>query len=310
MDFIQGPVQPVQTNWSSINLFIKRLDLIDSWASGNKYYKLKYNIKFALEQGITTIVSKGGIFSNHLDALAKACHYFGLKCVCIVRSYTEDLLSPTVKTLQSYRAEIVYMNPPSFDAFDLDEANEKYPGALFIPEGGSNYMGIKGAGEIIDELQDYNPTHVIIAGGSMSSAAGIIQAAWPEVKIIIVPAWKGCTSDYMQDFLDKNSIEIKSNWELWPDYHFGGFGKTNNELFEFMFEFTQQYKIPLDPVYTGKLMFAIRDKTRSGYFNPTDKVIAIHTGGLQGIAGYVYRKPEVWGKYAEMLAVQGLAYTN
>ena len=300
MDFVRGPVQLLNTNWGNDNLFIKRLDLIESWASGNKYYKLKYNIQFALDHEITKVVSKGGIFSNHLEALARACHHFGLKCICIVRSYTEDNLSPTVKTLRSFGAEIVFINPGEFDAFDEIKSREKFGEAFFIPEGGSNNFGIKGAGEIVEELRDQNPSHVIIAGGSMSSASGIIQSAWPEVNIIVVPAWKGCTSDYMQDFLDKNSIVSKCDWELWPDYHFGGFGKTNMELFEFMYDFTRKNKIPLDPVYTGKLMFAIKDKMRSGYFKPADKIIAIHTGGLQGLAGYVYRKPDVWGRYAEL----------
>lgn len=300
MDLVPGPVQLVNTDWGSEKLFIKRLDLIESWASGNKYYKLKYNIQHALDHGIKTIVSKGGIFSNHLEALAQACHHFGLKCICIVRSYTEDHQSPTIKTLHLYGADVVFIDPPEFDAFDEIKSKEKFGEAYFIPEGGSNYLGIKGAGEIVEELRDQNPSHVIIAGGSLSSAAGMIQSAWPDVKIIVVPAWKGCTSDYMQDFLDKNSIVSKANWELWPDYHFGGFGKFNNELFEFMYDFTSTTKIPLDPVYTGKLMYAILDNMRSGYFKIDDKVIAIHTGGLQGIAGYVYRKPEVWEKYEKM----------
>ena len=304
MDFIQGPLQQIRTDWGNGNLFIKRLDLIDSWASGNKYYKLKYNIQHALDHGITTIISKGGIFSNHLEALAKACHFFELKCICLVRSYTEDWFSPTVKTLQTFGAQIVFMQPDEFDAFDDQKSIEAYGDAFYIPEGGSNTHGIKGASEILPELHDHSPTHVIIAGGSMSSAAGIIKAAWPDLNIIILPAWKGCSPNYMVDILDKNEIDVRCKWELWPDYHFGGFGKTNHELFEFMYDFTEEFKIPLDPVYTGKMMFAIKDKMQSGFFHAEDRVIAIHTGGLQGVEGYVYRKPEVWEKYADLLRMQ------
>lgn len=302
MDFIQGPVQKVNVDWGPIDLSIKRLDLLQSWATGNKYYKLKYNIDFALRNSIDTIVSKGGMFSNHLEALARACHYFNLKCICIIRSHGEDINNPTLITLRKFNAEVVFSNPSEYNLFDKRRAAELYTDALFVPEGGSNREGIKGCEEIIHEIKSLNPTHLIIAGGTMTTAAGIIQNSNTGTHIIIVPAWKGCTEAYMNDILLQHAITPMCTWSLWTEYHFGGFGKYNRDLFNFMFDFTSKTNIPLDPVYTGKMLFAVFDKINSGFLKTTDRILAIHTGGLQGINGYQYRDPDMWKRYVDLVS--------
>lgn len=274
-----------------------RLDLLQSWASGNKYYKLKYAIEFALANDVKVIVSKGGMFSNHLAALAEACHVFNLRLIAVIRSYAPDENNPSIRKLREKGSEIVYLNPEAYTVFDEQEAGQLFPASLFIPEGGLSDLGIHGTSEILNECLDHHPTHIILSGGSMGTACGIISSAPADVKVIIIPAWKGCTDSYFLDILRQYQINPVCTWELWPDYHFGGFGRFNQELIDFMFSFSADTGIPLDPVYTGKMMSAIDDRWKSGYFKQTDSILAIHTGGLQGLDGYRYRFPAVWGKY-------------
>ena len=134
----------------------------------------------------------------------------------------------------------------------------------------------------------------------MCTAAGIMSVAPSHSHIHIVPAWKGCSRNYVDELLQQSNIQVKCQWDVWADYHFGGFGKYNMDLVDQMYAFTADTQIPLDPVYTGKLMYAIKDKMQSGYFSRADKVIAIHTGGLQGLEGFYYRDPATWDLYYQM----------
>ena len=295
--FLPGPIQSL-TSWQSRSqISMYRLDLLHSWSSGNKYYKLKYALEHALSKGVSTIVSKGGMFSNHLAALAEACEAFGMQLVAVIRSFAADENNPSIQKLRERGSEIVYLTPEVYNSFETAQAEQLYPGAMFIPEGGLSDTGIRGSAEILVNAVVTNLTHIIVAGGSMATACGIVSSAPAGVKVIIVPAWKGCTDLYFQEILSQYQITPTCSWELWPDYHFGGFGKFNQELIDFMIAFTTETNIPLDPVYTGKMMYAIDDRYKSGYFKDTDSVLAIHTGGHQGLDGYRYRFPEVWGKY-------------
>jgi 1-aminocyclopropane-1-carboxylate deaminase len=272
-----------------------------SWASGNKYFKLKYPVQQALAAGKKIIVSKGGMFSNHLAALAEACWTFNIQLIAVIRSHQPDEDNPSIRYLRTKGAEIVYVDPKDYQDFTGTTAAEKYPGALFIPEGGLSQNGIKGTGEITSLITQKKPTHVIVSGGTMGTASGILSTAPSSMNVIIVPAWKGCTPEYVENILDQFSINPKCAWRIWPDYHFGGFGRFQEELIDFMSTFTRKYNIPLDPVYTGKMMYAIADQIKAGYFNEDDSMLSIHTGGLQGLKGYAYRFPDRWEDYAQQV---------
>jgi 1-aminocyclopropane-1-carboxylate deaminase len=140
----------------------------------------------------------------------------------------------------------------------------------------------------------------VISGGSMCTAMGILSVAAPDVQIIIVPAWKGCTSDYIHNLLNTYNIHVQCKWDLWEDYHFGGFGKYDQELVSFMYSFTEKTNFPLDPVYTGKMMFAVKSKMESGYFTANDEIVAVHTGGMQGLTGFNYKDPDTWNEYFQL----------
>lgn len=295
--FSQGPLQTLAGWHSREMLSMLRLDLLQSWSSGNKYYKLKYAIEFALTNGSTTIVSKGGMFSNHLAALAEACVVFELKLISVIRSFAPDENNPSIRKLRERGSEIVYVKPEDYNAFDEKEAERLFPGSLFIPEGGLSNLGIRGTSEIFNERLEHNLTHIIVSGGSLSTAIGIISSAPADVKVIIVPAWKGCSESYVDELFQQYHMAPVCTWELWSEYHFGGFGRFTQQLIDFMVSFSADTGIPLDPVYTGKLMYAIDDRWKKGYFKQNDSIIAIHTGGLQGLEGYRYRFPKEWGSY-------------
>ncbi len=301
-DFTQGPIEKIDLDWQGSEVFIKRLDLIQSWASGNKYYKLKHNIADALAKSVPMLVSKGGMFSNHLEAFAKACFHFNLKCICMVRSYNPDEQNPSIQNLRSYNAEIHYLNPTAYNAFDALQSESLFPEALFIPEGGGDENGIRGAAELGKEIENFNADYLIIAGGTMSTAAGLLSVSPKRTKVIIVAGWKGCKREYVEEVLRNYHIHPTCEWDLWSDHHFGGFGKYDERLRDFMYSFSKETLIPLDPVYTGKMMFGIREKIREGYFIAGSRILAIHTGGLQGIAGFQYRDPGVWNDYAGIIS--------
>ena len=148
-----------------------------------------------------------------------------------------------------------------------------------MPEGGTNELAIKGCEEILTN-QDKIFNFVCVPVGTGGTISGLINSANENQKILGFPALKG-------DFLRKeiSLFTRKDQWSLINDYHFGGYGKINSELITFINQFKQETKIPLDPVYTGKMIFGIVDLIRKGYFKNGSKILAIHTGGLQGISG-------------------------
>jgi len=300
-NFTPGPIQLIPGFFDEHNLHLLRLDQIQSWASGNKYYKLKYPLKYALIKGITTIVSKGGMFSNHLAALAEATHHFNIQLIAIVRSHVPDEGNPTMRRLKELNCRLEFVTPEEYNRYDEQVSQDQFPGAMFIDEGGLSSEGIKGSAEIVEEFRHLNFDHVVIAGGSMCTAIGLMSALSADTWLHIVPAWKGCNEQYVDSILSKYEINPSCSWDLWPEYHFGGFGKFNQELIEFMTSFTNATGVVLDPVYTGKLLFAVKDKMKNGFFRKGDSILAIHTGGLQGLAGYAYRFPEQWGGYEAMV---------
>jgi len=155
----------------------------------------------------------------------------------------------------------------------------RYGDFYLIPEGGSNSLAIKGCEEILTE-EDSQFSHICCSIGTGGTFSGLINSAHLNQKIIGFPSLKG---DFLSE--DIRKFAVKSNWELQSDYNFGGYGKINEELVRFINDFFEQTKIPLDPIYTSKMMFGILDLIKKGYFPEGSKILAIHTGGLQGIKG-------------------------
>ncbi|WPO76901.1 1-aminocyclopropane-1-carboxylate deaminase/D-cysteine desulfhydrase [Flavobacterium sp. KACC 22761] len=279
--------QPINIQFpNDISLTIKREDRIHPFVSGNKFRKLKYNLLQAKAENKDTLLTFGGAFSNHIAAVAFAGKEQGFKTIGIIRG--DELLdkieeNPTLKFAQENGMQFEFVSREEYrlksEKSFIEKLEAKFGDFYLVPEGGTNELAVKGCEEILtdeDSVFDY----VCCAVGTGGTISGLINSALPNQKILGFPALKG-------DFL-KDEIRIfakKDNWNLISDYHFGGYGKVNLELIEFINAFFEENKVPLDPIYTGKMVFGVIDLISKNYFPAHSKILLIHTGGLQGISG-------------------------
>lgn len=269
-----------------IQLYLKREDLIHPYISGNKFRKLKYNIRDAKLTEKQTILTFGGAYSNHIAATAYACKENGLDSIGIIRGEElEDKIrgNPTLSFAQSCGMRFLFVTREAYrkksNPIFLKKLKDQFGDFYLIPEGGTNELAVKGCEEILNS-EDAIYNYICTCVGTGGTISGIINAAKRHQKILGFPALKG---DFLKQ--DIRKFAKKENWELLTDYHFGGYGKINTELITFINKFKSDYGIPLDPIYTGKMMVGIFDLIKSGYFPENAKILVIHTGGLQGIAG-------------------------
>jgi len=270
-----------------VQLYIKREDLLHPEVSGNKFRKLKYNLLKAKKGGFKRLLTFGGAHSNHISATAAAGKIFGFETLGIIRgeelSNSEEKWSPTLKYAASCGMKFKFISRTEYRDKDSEEYHQKlilkYPEAFIIPEGGTNPLAVKGCGEIFSE-EDKRFDFVCASVGTGGTIAGLINASLENQKII---GFSSLKSNHLKDEI--SSLAKKDNWEINTNYHFGGYAKVNKDLINFMNTFSKKYKIILDPVYTGKLVFGIFDLVKKGFFPVNSKILVIHTGGLQGIDG-------------------------
>lgn len=276
----------------SIKLFVKRDDLIDEHVSGNKWRKLKYNIEYARHNKKEGILTFGGAFSNHLVATAAACNNKGLKSIGIVRgNELNEKSNDTLKQCADLgmklkfisREEYSMRNEKSFQT----ELSYMYSNYHLVPEGGCNYYGMIGCQEILNETaNDFD--HVFVAQGTSTTSCGIAMAIPEKTKLHVIPVLKGFDSIAEMKTLffgsgieEGFSNEILSKINVLSEYHFGGYAKYTNELLDFMENFFNETAIPLDPIYTGKTMFALLDWVNKNNVSNVS-ILFVHTGGIQG----------------------------
>ena len=260
-----------------------RLDKIHPIVSGNKWFKLKHNITACKQQGYDTILTFGGGYSNHLVATADATKEAGLKSIGIVRG--EELQQNPSATLQECIAadmELQYVSRTQYkeryNTIWQKELSEQYK-AYVIPEGGANEEGRTGAADIAELIPDVkNYTHLLVSVGTGTTLAGLRNAIPETVNVLGFAPMKGGAylNDELKEFIEDKPYHIYDNW------HLGGFGKSNGELIEFMNDFYKMNNIPLDMVYTAKMMYGLEEMLHNNKFNEDDKLLCIHTGGLQG----------------------------
>jgi 1-aminocyclopropane-1-carboxylate deaminase len=269
-----------------ISLVIKREDLIHPFVSGNKFRKLKYNLLQAKVENQSTLLTFGGAYSNHIAAVAYAGKEYGFQTIGIIRG--DELgdkieSNPTLKFAQECGMQFEFVSRETFrlktEATFLQQLQQQYGAFYLIPEGGTNAFAIQGCEEILTP-EDVAFDYVACAIGTGGTISGLINSVLPHQKVLGFPALKG---DFLQDEI-RNFVR-QDNWELITDYHFGGYGKVTNELIDWINQFYEQTQIPLDPVYTGKMVFGIVDLIAKNYFPENAKILLIHTGGLQGIQG-------------------------
>lgn len=271
---------------SNVTLYVKREDLIHPYVSGNKFRKLKYNLLQVIQEKKKTILTFGGAFSNHILAVAAAGKENGFRTIGVIRG--EELAdkiaeNSTLQKAQELGMVFEFVSRETFRAKKSEEfivnLKEKFGDFYLLPEGGTNDLAIKGCEEVLTE-GDADFDYICCAVGTGGTIAGIINCSKPSQQVLGFPALKG-------DFLKEDICKFakNNNWELITNYHFGGYGKVTGELIVFINEFYQQYKIPLDPIYTGKMVFGVLDLIEKKWFPDNSKILLLHTGGLQGIAG-------------------------
>lgn len=156
---------------------------------------------------------------------------------------------------------------------------QEFPNAYIIPEGGTNHLAVKGCEEILSN-DDFNYNYICCPVGTGGTIAGIINASKTNQMILGFPALKG---NFLSAEIQKYTS--KTNWKLITEYHFGGYAKINSQLIEFINTYKKEKGIQLDPIYTGKMIFGLTQMLKDGYFPKNSRILAIHTGGLQGIPG-------------------------
>lgn len=266
-----------------IHLDLKRLDLIHPHISGNKFYKLKYNLQHAKQLGQDTLITFGGAFSNHIAATAYAAHYFGFNSIGIIRGeeLADQRLNHTLATASQFGMQLEFINRQDYRNKEqpdfLAELQSRFPNAYIIPEGGTNSLAIQGCKEILSEQDRQNYDVICCAVGTGGTITGLIESSHFNQNILGFSALKG-------DFLthDVAHLTAKNNWKIIDEYCCGGYAKTSAQLIEFIQFFEKQYQIPLEPIYTGKMLFGIFDLIEKAYFPPHTRILAIHSGGLQG----------------------------
>ncbi len=280
------PTQKVQLSTNKVSVFIRREDLIHPFISGNKFRKLKYNLLQAKSESQETLLTFGGAFSNHIAAAAFAGKEQGFKTIGIIRGdELRDKIpeNPTLQFAQECGMQFKFITREAYrhktEADFIENLKQEFGSFYLVPEGGTNEFAVKGCTEILTK-EDAEFDFVCCAVGTGGTISGLINSLLPHQKVLGFPALKG---DFLNE--DIRKFAQNSNWELITDYHFGGYGKVNPELIAFINQFYTDNKIPLDPIYTGKMVFGVMDLINKNYFPENSKILLIHTGGIQGNAG-------------------------
>jgi len=269
---------------SSISVKVLRLDKIHPVVSGNKYFKLKYNIFEAKNRCSEKILSFGGAYSNHIRALAFTAMKEGVRAIAVIRGEELNPSNYSLKYAASCGMEFRFVTRQEYRLRNnhdfLNSLREKFGDFYLVPEGGSNSLAVKGCAEIIDYI-DEDFDYLAVSCGSGGTAAGLLEGLSGHKKLLIFPALK--RFEFLSDDIRKLNYSynkrIFSNYEFVPGYDFGGYAKKKQELTEFIEAFEKRSGIPLDFVYTGKLFYGINEEIKKGRFRPGDRIVIIHTGG-------------------------------
>ena len=281
-DQIAQTIPYQQITVEGFEISIKRLDLVHPHISGNKFFKLKYNLLAAQQQGYKKLLTFGGAYSNHIAATAYAAQLFGFESLGIIRG--EELackpLNTTLNTAQHFGMQLQFMTREAYRQKQsptyLAQLQQDYPDYYVIPEGGSNPLAIQGCTEILSNADRENFDLICCAVGTGGTIAGLIEASHSQQQILGFSALKG-------DFLSRELQQLteKRNWQITDQYCCGGYAKITPELLQFIQDYEQCYQIPLEQIYTGKMLLGLTDLIQQGTFPLDHRILVIHSGGLQ-----------------------------
>jgi 1-aminocyclopropane-1-carboxylate deaminase len=308
---IISPLQKIddpEINSYGIDLYVKRDDLIHPEISGNKWRKLKHNLEEARAQGRKTLLSFGGAYSNHIYALAAAGKEFGFHTIGIIRGRDASEDNPTLSFAKSCGMELHFIDRGEYrnknDREFLQKLKTGFHDPFIIPEGGANILGARGCSEIISEI-DIPFDYICCPCGTGTTLAGLVSGLNGKSKALGFAVLKGgeFLNTDVKNLLTEDE-KIYSNWSINTDYHFGGYARFDQVLLDFIADLEQKHQIRYEPIYTGKMMYGIYDLAAKGFFKKDEsrflspalkgwaketgepiRIITLHTGGLQGLAG-------------------------
>ena len=296
-------IQSILSFSRSQKVDLLRLDSLHPIVSGNKFYKLRFYIAAAIQNGCSTVVSFGGPYSNHIVALAFTAREAKLKSIGYIRTNADEPMTPSLAEAKAYGMELVYLGRTDFQSkkATILELSATKSDTYFIDEGGYGAIGAKGAATILSENNTAHYDYIICAVGTGTMLAGCINAASPNQKVIGIPVLKneGSIEAEINALLidkndpsndpnydstnDSNNDKIKRNsYTLLHQFHQGGYAKTNPKMIDFMNRLWDTEKIPTDIVYTSKLLFGVEQLIQENYFEKDASILVIHSGGLQG----------------------------
>lgn len=297
MDFSQinqnPPIQPLEHPTAiakGIDLRVLRLDKTHPEISGNKWFKLKYNLIQAKEQGCSTLLTFGGAYSNHIYAVAAAAKLFGFQSIGVIRGEAHTKLNPTLLYATESGMRLKYVDRETYRGKTnpgfIERLKLEFGDFYLIPEGGTNSLAIRGAAEIANVITEPFQYYCLPVGTG-GTIAGLISGLKNQGQTIGFSSLKGSfLTDEVSKLLSDFSNNQFNNWQIDNDYHFGGYAKVKPELLDFIKKTEETLGLMLDPVYTGKMLYGVIDLIEKGRFKPGSKILAIHTGGLQGRAGF------------------------
>lgn len=281
---------------AGISLHIQREDLLHPSISGNKWYKLKYNLQQARAEGHATLLTFGGAFSNHIYATAAAGREYGFKTIGVIRGERTEPLNYTLRFAEKYGMLLHYVSRDQYRHKDhpafIEQLQKQFGRFYLLPEGGTNMLAVKGCTEMARFTADFD--YVCTAVGTGGSLAGMAAGMKGEGKLLGFSSLKN--GRYLTEEVTRLIREFSGkplhNFQIVDQYHFGGYAKFKHELIQFINQFARSHNILLDPVYTGKMLFGILDLARQGYFPRESRILAVHSGGLQGVYGFNERYGE------------------
>ncbi|KMQ65427.1 1-aminocyclopropane-1-carboxylate deaminase [Chryseobacterium angstadtii] len=278
------PIQEIPTDYN-IKLFIKREDLIHPQISGNKYWKLFYNVNNYLENHPESpyLITFGGAYSNHIAAVSAVGNLAGIPTLGLIRG--EELANkwrdnPTLLFAKRNGMNLKFVSREEYRHKEklTEFLQNEFPHALIIPEGGTNKEAVAGVKMMLnDQTKDFD--YLCTAVGTGGTVSGIAEFCEENQKVIGFKVVDDAS-------LENKILELTSMRNLnLIDSCFGGYGKIKDETIRFINDFKEKYGIPLEPVYTGKMMQKVFELIHEGYFPENSRVLCFHTGGLQGIEG-------------------------
>jgi 1-aminocyclopropane-1-carboxylate deaminase len=272
-------------NEYKLRLLVKREDLNHPFVSGNKWWKLKYNLEEAMHLGHDTLLTFGGAYSNHIFATAAAGKELGLKTIGIIRGEEILPLNHTLAFAESSGMKLHYISREAYrkktEPEFIAQLQHQFGNFYLIPEGGTNELAVKGCAQFANQLdKEIDFDYLCLSVGTGGTMAGMIEGLAPSKRIIGFSSLKG--GEFLVEEIKKMTSPEKTNWSINTDYHFGGYGKTTRELIAFIEDVQKIHQLPLDQVYTAKMVMGIFDLVYQGYFVKESTVLILHTGGLQG----------------------------